>query len=500
MIHPDLLQESTESYLKSIISEASGAPNLDLDSLAPFGELGIDSFYVLKIIKRLEADFGTLPKSLLFEHFNISALASYFVDKHGQTVSAKFAAGGQAANGLAHTNGRHLKPVPVLAEEKPPAGRAYPIAPAAAPIRILEKEAYAHPELKELVRSLFDRYKIDGCVSRGTRKIAPNLFIGSARLGYFNYGRSKNIILAYGYTGPRDYVPVLVEEMCRYCAARNLQLNILADEEIPTVGGTSFSATPFGALQRILNLREFTLEGGAMRRLRYQVSRFQKSGVCKTEEYQCGAIPETDKAIASLIDQWCTAKTMVNPLVHDVKSEILAGTLRSEHRLFLTWLDDILQNVILITAMSAEENGYLMDLEFYPPDMPMGGLEFAIVQIIGVLAAEGCDVLSLGGTYGCKLISSANANPEIDKILDDLRRQNIFNEEGNLQFKNKFRPENKTIFLCRPVGSGDPDNVLDIIMMIADPDKMQTSDVENHSFSKSHVTNVRARRRRRERP
>ena len=488
MIHPDLLQESTESYLKSIISEASGAPNLDLDSLAPFGELGIDSFYVLKIIKRLEADFGTLPKSLLFEHFNISALASYFVDKHGQTVFAKFAAGGQAANGLAHSNGRHLKPVPVLAEEKPPAGRAYPIAPAAAPIRILEKEAYAHPELKELVRSLFDRYKIDGCVSRGTRKIAPNLFIGSARLGYFNYGRSKNIILAYGYTGPRDYVPVLVEEMCRYCAARNLQLNILADEEIPTVGGTSFSATPFGALQRILNLREFTLEGGAMRRLRYQVSRFQKSGVCKTEEYQCGAIPETDKAIASLIDQWCTAKTMVNPLVHDVKSEILAGTLRSEHRLFLTWLDDILQNVILITAMSAEENGYLMDLEFYPPDMPTGGLEFAIVQIIGVLAAEGCDVLSLGGTYGCKLISSANANPEIDKILDDLRRQNIFNEEGNLQFKNKFRPENKTIFLCRPVGSGDPDNVLDIIMMIADPDKMQTSDVENHSFSKSHVT------------
>src|SRR5207244_4338063 len=132
--------------------------------------------------------------------------------------------------------------------------------------------------------------------------------------------------------------------------------------------------------------------------------------------------------------------------------EILAGTLRAEHRLFLTYLDDVLQNVILITAMSAEQNGYLMDLEFYPPDMPMGGLEFAIVQIIKVLVAEGCDLLSLGATFGCKLNSSANADPEIDKTLDDLRQQNIFNDEGNLQFKNKFRPENKSIFLCRPIG------------------------------------------------
>ena len=156
-----------------------------------------------------------------------------------------------------------------------------------------------------------------------------------------------------------------------------------------------------------------------------------------------------------------------------------------EHRLFLTYLDDVLQNVILITAMSAEVNGYLMDLEFYPPDMPMGGLEFAIVHIIEVLAAEGCDVLSLGGTYGCKLEPSANADPEVDKILDDLRAQNIFNDAGNLQFKNKFRPETRAIYLCRPVGSGNPDNVIDIIMMIADPLKMQTSDEENHNFGKA---------------
>ena len=485
MLYQELLRDLTESYLKSLFSEVSGSLNSDFDSVAPFGELGIDSFYVLKIIRRLEADFGTLPKSLLFENFNINDLANYFISKHEQILSAKFAEKLNGANSSNHNNDRQLRPVEVLKEEKPLAASPATIARVAAPIRILEKDAYRHPEFQELVQTLFDRYKLEGCVSRGTRKIAPNLFIGSARRGYFNYARSKNIILVYSYTGPRDYLPALMEEIYRYCEVNNFQLNIFADEEIPSISGTSFSATPFGVLQRITNLKGFMLEGGAMRRLRYQVSKFQKSGICKTEEYQCGSNQEIDKNIASIIDQWCGARTMVNPLVYDVKKEILVGALGPDHRLFLTYLNDALQNVILITAMSGEEKGYLMDLEFYPPDMPMGGLEFAIVQIIDLLAAEGCDVLSLGGTYGCKLSSSANADPEIDKILDDLRGQNIFNDEGNLQFKNKFRPENKTIFLCRPVGSGNPDNVVDIIMMIADPEKMQTSDEENHSFSKA---------------
>src|SRR5262245_47225068 len=117
--------------------------------------------------------------------------------------------------------------------------------------------------------------------------------------------------------------------------------------------------------------------------------------------------------------------------------------------------------------------------------MPLRGLEFAITQIIGVLAGEGCDALSMGATLGCKLAPSDNADPEIDKILDDLREQNIFNDEGNLQFKNKFRPENKTIFLCRPAGSGNPENVIDIIMMIADPLKSQTSDEDNFNAAQS---------------
>src|SRR6266850_1970868 len=484
MNHQELLQDLTESYLKSLISDVSGSLSSDFDSSAPFGELGIDSFYVLKINKRLEADFGTLPKSLLFENFNITDLAKYFVTKHAQKLSARFAAELEGARSPAPTGGRQLEPVRAIETVKAVAVNGRNVAvQAVGPVRILEREAWTHPEFGTLVRGLYDRYKYEGSASRGTRKIAPNLFIGSARRGYFNYGRSKNIILLYSYSGPQDYLPTLREEMYRYCEANNFQLNILNDEEMEPIGGKAFSATPFGAIQRVLNLKEFSLEGGAMRRLRYQVSKFQKSGVCKTQEYRCGSNPETDNNIVRIIDRWCEGKTMVNPLVHEVKAEIPAGTLPGEHRLFLTYLDDVLQNVILVSAMSSEINGYLMDLEFYPPDMPMGGLEFAIVQMIKVLGAEGCEVLSLGGTYGCKVDSSASADPELEKLLDDLRQQNIFNDETNLQFKNKFRPVTKPIFLCRPVGSGNPDNVIDIIMMIADPERMQTLDGEHHTTS-----------------
>lgn len=429
------LLERTESYLKTAIRGIAVSLGPEFDSRAAFGELGINSFQVLKIIKRLEEDFGTLPKSLLFESFNVRDLAEYFVKNHGATLRRTIADDG----------------------------------PVAAAIVVPEREAYARADLRDLVRALYERHGREGSVSRGTRVIAPNLFIGSARRGYFHFARANDIVVVYGYTGPDEYVATLLDEIQAECSGRNQQLNILTADPIEAIGGRPYSATPFGVLQRICDLRGFSLDGGPMRRLRYQVTKFRKTGACRTEEYRCGTSAETDKRIAEVIDLWCESRTAVNPLVHEVRAEILNGALAPEHRLFLTYLDDVLQNAILITSMSGALNGYLMDLEFYRPSMPLGGLESAIVEIIGTLAREGCDLLSLGGTYGCKIESSPTADPEIDALLGELRARDIFNDAGNLQFKNKFRPENRTIFLCRPAGSGRADNVTDIIMMIADP-------------------------------
>jgi polyketide synthase PksN len=464
MMDQELLHDLTESYLKPVISGVADSLRPDFDSFGAFGELGINSFQVLKIIKKLEHDFGTLPKSLLFEAFNVHDLATYFTKHHEATLRALFADESRA---------QAPKPAVVRDEPQPVTKPAV-----AAPIVIRERSAYAHPELKDLVAELYARHKIEGSVSRGTRVIAPNLFIGSARRGYFHYARSRDLIVVYGYTGPEDYLPILLGEMDGHCTAGNLQLNILTDNPIPSIGDRPFSATPFGVLQRIHNLKTFALDGGPMRRLRYQVSKFQKSGKSRTVEYLCGSAPETDGQIAEIIDLWCQPRTVVNPLVPEVKADILAGKLDAQHRLFLTYLNDVLQNVILITSMSGALNGYLLDLEFYRPDMPLGGLEFAMVEIMGTLASEGYDMLSLGGTYGCRLETSPTADPAVDRILDELHAQNIFNDAGNLQFKNKFRPETRTIYLCRPAGDANADNVIDIIMMIADPLQVQTPEEE----------------------
>ena len=491
MIDNEHLLELTQCYLKSLVCATVGSLNPNFDSCTPFGELGVDSFRVLKIIKALEGDFGRLPKTLLFENFNISDLAGYFVCKHEQTLRTRFAA--QLRD----------QTLPLAPVEKKPERKATvePIRPRPAakkavavpePVLTTERAAHADAELARVVGDIFARHKNEGSVSRGTRNIAPNLFIGSARSAYFNFSRSGDIVLAYAYTGPRDYFPTLAAELHAYCAANKLHLSILVDEELQRVGTVPYTSTPFGALQRVANLSSFTLDGKNMRRLRYQVSKFEKAGRCRTEEFRCGSDAAIARGIAAIIDQWCAARTMVNPLIHIVKDEIVAGTLNPEHRIFVTYVDDVLVNAILISPMTEKHTAYLMDLEFYPDTMPLGGLEFAIVNIISTLVAEGCDVLSLGGTYGCKLAPSTNADPKVEQILDDLRMQNIFNDEGNLQFKNKFRPENQSIFLCRAADHPNPDDVIDIIMMIADPLRMQATQVVEVQPESASVASVPA--------
>lgn len=472
MSNQEILFDLTESYLVSLVAGASGKPAATIDPAAPFGELGIDSFRVLKIIKVLESDFGTLPKTLLFEFFNIESLARYFVEHHAGKLDAKFGS----------------TPAPAVAAPTPQAApmvRAAPPAPAApvakrVAVRLLEQDLPNHPDLEAVVQALLASHMNEGSVSRGTRNIAPNLFIGSQRKGFFNYARSGKTILVYAYTGPDAAFDDVAAEMARHCREHELELSIFSDRQLGTIDGVPFSATPFGALQRVLNLQQFTLEGGPMRRLRYQVAKFEKSGQGRTVEYKCGTDKAVDADIALVIDKWRETKTMVNPLIAIVRDEILAGSLHAQHRIFLTYLGDKLQNVILVSKMCAALNGYLMDLEFYGKDMPLGGLEFGIANIIQALAAEGCDMFSLGGTYGCRLEHSPVADAGVDAILNDLHRQNIFNDESNLQFKNKFRPENRSIFICRPVGCGNPDSIIDIIMMIADPAK-QTPDDEHHN-------------------
>ena len=233
-------------------------------------------------------------------------------------------------------------------------------------------------------------------------------------------------------------------------------------------GGRPYSATPIGVLQRLPDLSGFTLSGNRMRRLRYLISKFENSGRVMTREYHPGKEdPALTQEIIRLADQWKTLKSQIHPFIELVKQQILEGTLNTRKRIFLTWRDDVLENVIIITRLS-KANGYLMDVEFYGPDMALGGLEYGISEIIKVLVAEGVTAFSLGGTIGPKLNDSPNADPKIEAFFENLRANGDFGA-GNFQFKNKFRTVNSDLWLVRPMDA-DPERISDVMMMYAAPD------------------------------
>lgn len=75
-----------EQYLKEILSEITLLPLSRIKSKAPLEKYGVDSVMIMEFNNRLEKDFQSLPKTLLFEYGNLHALAQYFAEKHADRV------------------------------------------------------------------------------------------------------------------------------------------------------------------------------------------------------------------------------------------------------------------------------------------------------------------------------------------------------------------------------------------------------------------------------
>ena len=205
-----------------------------------------------------------------------------------------------------------------------------------------------------------------------------------------------------------------------------------------------------------------------MRRLRYQIGHYEKHGQCETREYRAGSDPATDRAVAGLVDEWKGSKKQIGPYVEHFKSRIADGELPGHCRLFLTYRNGRLDSAIVISRLPAA-NGYLMDLEFYGADMPLGGLEFAISRIQETLAREGVGSFSLGATFGTQMEACAEEDPRVGKMLRGLHASRIFNNDGNFQFKNKFRPDNTRLYVSRSRDAPSA-SFTDVLMIFADPE------------------------------
>ncbi len=75
------LQEFTQHYLKTIFSEKLHMPLENIAVDVTYEVYGVDSVLGLEITERLEQDFGTLPKTLLYERSQLKELATYFQQK-----------------------------------------------------------------------------------------------------------------------------------------------------------------------------------------------------------------------------------------------------------------------------------------------------------------------------------------------------------------------------------------------------------------------------------
>ncbi|GAA3485290.1 alpha/beta fold hydrolase [Streptomyces yanii] len=430
--------------LAALAAEVTGRA---FDRDAAFADNGFTSFDMLRMISVLEKRLGSLPKTLLFDQPSVAGLAAHLADGYGLvTLGTADGAGGGPA-------GRSPQPL----DEVRPAADGEPAV-------LVKRELGDQPALAAVLEDLHTRHAVESGLAG--RDIAPLAFLGSHRSAYFNFSERDGNLFAWSYVGSDENFAQLAAEYVAYARKNGLKANFLALIPLAEAGGVPLTATPFGAVQRLENLGSFSLDGGPMSRLRYLVRRAERLGEWRTVEYRSGSDPATDGRIASMIDSWTGNKQMTNPYVSVVKEEIRSGQLAPRYRPFLTYLDDELVNVVIVTDLPAA-NGYLLDLEFYPPGMPLGGLDLAIVRIIGQLVEEGCDTFSFGASFGVSIADSATSEPEVEQGLSELRSAGIFGE-GNFQFKNKFRPLNTPIYLCRPADE-EPTSVSDVILMIADP-------------------------------
>ncbi|WP_158686673.1 acyl carrier protein, partial [Streptomyces griseoflavus] len=74
--------------LRQTLSEVLQMPGHRIDPAAPFERFGIDSVLALSLTNRLEADFGSLSKTLFFEYRDIQELSAYFLRAHADAVRA----------------------------------------------------------------------------------------------------------------------------------------------------------------------------------------------------------------------------------------------------------------------------------------------------------------------------------------------------------------------------------------------------------------------------
>lgn len=88
----EVLEEWTIRFLKSALSDSTRMDAVQIQSNRKLEEYGLDSMLVVELTNRLEEAFGSLPKTLFFEHVDLRGVAGYLMSQHRAALLAAFAA------------------------------------------------------------------------------------------------------------------------------------------------------------------------------------------------------------------------------------------------------------------------------------------------------------------------------------------------------------------------------------------------------------------------
>ncbi len=86
-----------QRYLAELVAAEANLAPADIDPAAALEAYGIDSIMIASLTDRLEVHFGSLPRTLFFDHQTLDALSGYFASHHAGAVARLPGGGGTAA-------------------------------------------------------------------------------------------------------------------------------------------------------------------------------------------------------------------------------------------------------------------------------------------------------------------------------------------------------------------------------------------------------------------
>ncbi|HSO00297.1 MAG TPA: SDR family NAD(P)-dependent oxidoreductase, partial [Candidatus Nanopelagicales bacterium] len=85
------LVEALRDHLREVLAATLKMDAAEIETDTTFERYGVDSLVAMDVVERLQADFGLLPKTLLFEHITLDKLAFHLAAKHGDVVRSRLA-------------------------------------------------------------------------------------------------------------------------------------------------------------------------------------------------------------------------------------------------------------------------------------------------------------------------------------------------------------------------------------------------------------------------